>query len=236
MTNDFIQSKEFLETYQWRKVRQEVLLKYKNRCMCCGATPDEFNNVYLNVDHIMPRKTHPKLALEVSNLQILCNACNYGKGNWHTEDWRPEETFIVTRAWIEENRTVRGAFTGAQYKALGLKFCPPKKWIDDICGKRISEKTRISFENAKTLHRDKGKRMQEAIAYIAANKGKVSCPKSIKQMALAAKERYKRYPCEDMKDQILDTVQQWAVDEWILVFKDEPSVLNELQKIKSSTK
>lgn len=76
----------FLESYQWRKVRMQALIKYGAKCMCCGATP-EVGGV-MNVDHIKPRITHPELALELDNLQILCHECNHGKGNWDTTDWR----------------------------------------------------------------------------------------------------------------------------------------------------
>ena len=77
---------EFLESYAWRKLRMEALLKYGPKCMCCGATPK--TGAIMNVDHIKPRQTHPELALELDNLQILCGECNHGKGNWDTTDWR----------------------------------------------------------------------------------------------------------------------------------------------------
>ncbi len=81
-----VDKREFLETYAWRKVRMEALLKYGPKCMCCGATPQ--TGSVMNVDHIKPRKTHPELALSLENLQILCNECNHGKGNWDDTDWR----------------------------------------------------------------------------------------------------------------------------------------------------
>ena len=64
----------------------EAIKKYGTRCMCCGASPKD--GVVINVDHIKPRKTHPELSLDMDNLQILCDACNHGKGNWDTTDWR----------------------------------------------------------------------------------------------------------------------------------------------------
>ena len=79
----------FLESYAWRKVRMEALLKYGPKCMCCGATPK--TGAVMNVDHIKPRKTHLELALEIDNLQILCGECNHGKGNWDTTDWRTDD-------------------------------------------------------------------------------------------------------------------------------------------------
>ena len=83
---DFRSTRDFLETYEWRKVRMQVLVKYGPRCMCCGATPQ--TGAVMNVDHIKPRLTHPELALDPENLQILCSECNHGKGNWNTTDWR----------------------------------------------------------------------------------------------------------------------------------------------------
>jgi len=83
-----VKSDEFLRSFEWRKVRMQALKKYGPKCMCCGATPA--TGAVMNVDHIKPRKLFPSLALDVSNLQILCHDCNHGKGNWDTTDWRPE--------------------------------------------------------------------------------------------------------------------------------------------------
>jgi len=85
----FLASKDFLKTYEWRKLRMQVLVKFEPRCMCCGATPDE-DGAMICVDHIKPRLTHPELALDFNNLQVLCEECNHGKGNWDTTDWRPK--------------------------------------------------------------------------------------------------------------------------------------------------
>ena len=77
---------DFLSTFEWRKVRMVALKKYGPRCQCCGATPAD--GLKMHVDHIKPRKLYPQLALDVSNLQILCEECNHGKGNWDMTDWR----------------------------------------------------------------------------------------------------------------------------------------------------
>jgi len=87
---------DFLNTYQWRKLRMEALLKYGPKCMCCGATPK--TGAAMNVDHIKPRLTHPELALDIDNLQILCSECNHGKGNWDTTDWRNSKSSGITVA------------------------------------------------------------------------------------------------------------------------------------------
>ncbi len=79
-------SDEFLMSFQWRKLRMVVLTKRGARCECCGSTPRD--GVRMHVDHVKPRRRHPELALVESNLQILCEVCNHGKGSWDETDWR----------------------------------------------------------------------------------------------------------------------------------------------------
>jgi 5-methylcytosine-specific restriction endonuclease McrA len=55
----------------------------------------------MNVDHIKPRKQFPWLALDIDNCQILCQACNHGKGNWSQTDWRPDEIDPSVKAFIK---------------------------------------------------------------------------------------------------------------------------------------
>lgn len=83
---------EFLQSYEWRKVRMMALKKYGAVCQCCGASPK--TGAVMNVDHIKPRLLFPQLALDVDNLQVLCHECNHGKGNWDMTDWRPDEEEI----------------------------------------------------------------------------------------------------------------------------------------------
>ena len=64
----------------------KVLKRDGARCACCGSTPEDGVRMY--VDHIQPRKTHPELAVSLDNLQVLCEVCNHGKGNWDSTDWR----------------------------------------------------------------------------------------------------------------------------------------------------
>ena len=81
-----VRSSEFLQTYAWRTLRYKALKAVNGRCECCGASPQ--NGARLNVDHIQPRKRRPDLALDPYNLQVLCDDCNAGKGNWDQSDWR----------------------------------------------------------------------------------------------------------------------------------------------------
>ena len=78
----------FYRTREWRDLRYRVLRNNNASCMCCGQSP-KLNRVILHVDHIKPRSKFPELELAYDNLQILCEACNKGKGNKDEIDWRP---------------------------------------------------------------------------------------------------------------------------------------------------
>lgn len=79
--NDF-----FLMSREWRSVRMMALERDGAKCACCGRRTGD--GLVMNVDHIKPRTRHPELALTLSNLQVLCNECNQGKGNRYETDWR----------------------------------------------------------------------------------------------------------------------------------------------------
>lgn len=76
----------FYASRAWRVTRYQALLRSQGRCECCGRRPE--HGTFLNVDHIKPRSRYPHLALVVSNLQVLCADCNFGKGAWDQTDWR----------------------------------------------------------------------------------------------------------------------------------------------------
>lgn len=74
---------------QWLDLRTRVLETFGSVCMCCGARPD--SDAVIQVDHIKPMSTHPELALEFDNLQVLCMPCNLGKSNKTQKDYRPKK-------------------------------------------------------------------------------------------------------------------------------------------------
>lgn len=78
----------FNRSLLWRRVRMTVLSSRGARCECCGTTPKD--GAVMHVDHIKPRSKYPELALSVENLQVLCEACNFGKGTWDETDWRAQ--------------------------------------------------------------------------------------------------------------------------------------------------
>lgn len=83
---DYTSNLEFYQSDEWLKARYQALKRSKGYCECCGERGYPDNP--LHVDHIKPRSKHPALALMVSNLQVLCKACNFGKGAWDETDWR----------------------------------------------------------------------------------------------------------------------------------------------------
>ena len=81
----YVNSPEFLKSFEWRQLRLEAFKRYGRVCLCCGATPGK--GVVLNVDHVKSRRRFPDLALDIENLQVLCGDCNHGKAN-QTVDFR----------------------------------------------------------------------------------------------------------------------------------------------------
>jgi 5-methylcytosine-specific restriction endonuclease McrA len=77
----------FYMTEAWRALRYQVLRSSDGRCTLCGRSKPR-HGVTLHVDHIKPRSHFPELELERSNLQVLCEDCNLGKGNSDMTDWR----------------------------------------------------------------------------------------------------------------------------------------------------
>ena len=79
------QQRGFYASWGWKALRYEVLKIYGPECMLCRST---YRPV---VDHIKPRSLYPELAMEITNLQVLCNECNMGKGNHDETDFRPSD-------------------------------------------------------------------------------------------------------------------------------------------------
>jgi len=86
-------SDEFFASLAWKKLRYAVLQKAGARCQCCGVSAA--SGPQLHVDHIKPRSKYPELALEESNLQVLCADCNIGKSNLDETDWRKPSLRLV---------------------------------------------------------------------------------------------------------------------------------------------
>lgn len=72
----------FYLSKEWRDLRMMVLKKYGERCMKCGSLSSP------SVDHIKAKSLYPELALDISNLQVLCKPCNSSKSNGAPIDYR----------------------------------------------------------------------------------------------------------------------------------------------------
>ena len=85
----------FYSSNEWRTLRYKVLSAGNGKCECCGATAK--SGAVLHVDHIKPKSKYPELALEFSNLQLLCDMCNMGKSTTDEIDWRenPYSTYNI---------------------------------------------------------------------------------------------------------------------------------------------
>lgn len=80
------ESKIFYNSSSWKKLSKQVIETYGAVCMKCGATKDK--GIVICTDHIFPRKKYPLLALEFSNMQVLCRQCNFEKSDIHFTDYR----------------------------------------------------------------------------------------------------------------------------------------------------
>ena len=81
----------FYNTMAWKKARREALRIQRNAysfpfnfCEDCGITGNHTDSygmpVVMSVDHIKCRRDNEDLALEQSNLTVLCMPCNEAKG------------------------------------------------------------------------------------------------------------------------------------------------------------
>ena len=67
-------SKRVTATRRWQVLRHQILERDGWTCACgCGERRR------LEVDHILPVKTHPELAFDPANLQALAPACHTQK-------------------------------------------------------------------------------------------------------------------------------------------------------------
>ena len=88
--SDFYRSKE------WREFRARMLNELDHVCVACGDEPTGFD---LTLDHIIPRSKRPDLALEPTNVQVMCRTCNGTK-----QDRLQVRHSLFNDQWIEPIR------------------------------------------------------------------------------------------------------------------------------------
>ena len=76
----------FYRTKEWYRLRKKALMRDNHTCVNCGK--DVSGKKQSRVDHIVPIKVNPELALELSNLQTFCAGCDNIK---HREKFGHEE-------------------------------------------------------------------------------------------------------------------------------------------------
>lgn len=64
-------------------LRWQVFNRDRFKCVACGASPATDPTCVLHVDHIVPYSRGGKTTPD--NLRVLCEKCNLGKGNRHSE-------------------------------------------------------------------------------------------------------------------------------------------------------
>jgi 5-methylcytosine-specific restriction endonuclease McrA len=69
----------FYQSTEWKSLRLKALQRDGFRCRHCGVSLSGKGRS--RVDHIIPRKQQPSLALEISNLQCLCPSCDNKRHN-----------------------------------------------------------------------------------------------------------------------------------------------------------
>lgn len=69
--------RRFLKSVEWLELRKIIFARDGEVCIYCGSVER------LQIDHIKPRSIFPELALEPTNLQVLCWPCNKKKAAKH---------------------------------------------------------------------------------------------------------------------------------------------------------
>jgi 5-methylcytosine-specific restriction endonuclease McrA len=85
---DDVQS--WYRSWEWARVRYAFLRGKERRCQCCGLTPAD--GIKIVVDHVKPIRHFWHLRADPTNLQLLCDTCNRGKGSHDETDWRAGTT------------------------------------------------------------------------------------------------------------------------------------------------
>ncbi|MFD2234812.1 HNH endonuclease [Phaeospirillum tilakii] len=84
----------FYRSRAWVALRAQALKRDGYRCVVCGS--DVRAKGQSRVDHILPRRQRPDLALALSNLRTLCSICdNQSHREKRTGAQGREERFVV---------------------------------------------------------------------------------------------------------------------------------------------
>jgi len=86
--------KAFIGSAAWKKLREQTRNRWKRDgrpCAMCGR-PLDFSKGQTSVDHIEPRSKRPDLALEPSNLAVICTSPCHNSTKQRMENGRDVPT------------------------------------------------------------------------------------------------------------------------------------------------
>lgn len=75
----------FYASWEWKRLSFDVKQERGRTCECCGAKAPK---ITIHTDHIKPIRKYWHLRLDRTNLQVLCEDCNMGKGSRDETDFR----------------------------------------------------------------------------------------------------------------------------------------------------
>src|SRR5262245_19382627 len=64
----------FYYSKAWRELRLRALRRARYRCQHCHAHVIQSGGA--RIDHVIPRKQAPELALQITNVRVLCPRCD----------------------------------------------------------------------------------------------------------------------------------------------------------------
>ena len=79
--------KTFYQSHAWRTIRVDIIEEQEGKCQMCGRSFKE-HGIAITVDHIIPLSIDWSRRLDKTNLQLLCEDCNKGKGNRYSTTWK----------------------------------------------------------------------------------------------------------------------------------------------------
>lgn len=65
------------------RIRNHYRKEQNNQCAYCYRVRQDFHGYCWDIDHIIPKSTHPKHTYEVKNFAVTCKECNIAKDNFN---------------------------------------------------------------------------------------------------------------------------------------------------------
>lgn len=113
-------SRFFFSTPQWRELRLVAIQLLGTACLCCKK--QNLSGSDLHVDHVIPRIVDLSRQLDLTNVQILCAACNgYGGKGRQTIDYRSP---IQVQLLIDRNYVCQEVLSFEAFKPIPKKSNP----------------------------------------------------------------------------------------------------------------